>query len=260
MNKILQTIRDKRELKGLSQETVARRLYMTKTAYGKIERGQTELTVKRLIEICDILGLNHVDLLTRFPKTNNKEQNMSDHPLMNIPIDIELELSQRINGMFYRIVNSLVSERHRQIMLAYPYTEFTDEDCWNSFGDAAEERFGMTKEEYLKLSSGGYTELYKPEDEYEGFKKLVANIDIFYFFRLGLVRDEDLNKQFTKYIQIEDTHHLPMKLEIPTILVRNYLLRDEMLEVYYPALGTAKNKLSDYFTPKQVKELCIMTE
>jgi transcriptional regulator with XRE-family HTH domain len=44
-----------REVRGLTREFVASELDITLSTYGKIERGEIELTVKRLFQIADIL-------------------------------------------------------------------------------------------------------------------------------------------------------------------------------------------------------------
>ena len=53
--KVLENIKHYRKLKSLSQEEMSDRLGMSQNNYGKIERGDTELTVVRLVEISKIL-------------------------------------------------------------------------------------------------------------------------------------------------------------------------------------------------------------
>lgn len=48
-------IRIQRVIKGYSQEYVANRLDISQNAYSKIERGDTELSVRRMFQIADIL-------------------------------------------------------------------------------------------------------------------------------------------------------------------------------------------------------------
>lgn len=53
-----------RKMRGYSQEYVSMKLKISQSAYGKVERDQTDLTLGRLKEISDILGLpNPADLL-----------------------------------------------------------------------------------------------------------------------------------------------------------------------------------------------------
>ena len=52
-----------RALKGIKQESVAKQLGLTTNGYGKIERGETSLNIKRLEEIAFILGVNALDIM-----------------------------------------------------------------------------------------------------------------------------------------------------------------------------------------------------
>jgi transcriptional regulator with XRE-family HTH domain len=55
--------------KNLTQEDLAEKLYMTPAGYGKIERGDTDLTIKKLEQICDVLEISVFDMIT-FDETN----------------------------------------------------------------------------------------------------------------------------------------------------------------------------------------------
>lgn len=52
-----------RELKNLTQEYVANKLDITTRAYSKIETGETQLTIKRLNEISEILEIDPLEIL-----------------------------------------------------------------------------------------------------------------------------------------------------------------------------------------------------
>lgn len=52
---IVDNIRKIRELKNISREYMASKLHISETQYGKIERNETDITIKRIIEIADIL-------------------------------------------------------------------------------------------------------------------------------------------------------------------------------------------------------------
>ena len=47
-----------RELKGLTREYMAEELNMSASGYGKIERGEVDLTLKKLSKISKILDVN----------------------------------------------------------------------------------------------------------------------------------------------------------------------------------------------------------
>ncbi len=61
--KIGDNLRKIREIKGIKQESVAKQLGLTTNGYGKIERGETSLNIKRLEEIAVILGVNALDIM-----------------------------------------------------------------------------------------------------------------------------------------------------------------------------------------------------
>lgn len=61
--KIGENLRKIREIKGIKQESVAKQLGITTNGYGKIERGETTLNIKRLEEIAEILGINALDIM-----------------------------------------------------------------------------------------------------------------------------------------------------------------------------------------------------
>ncbi len=61
-----------REEKGYSQEAVASELGLSVSGYGKIERGQTELTVNKAFEISKVLGVSAYKILD-ISETNNQD-------------------------------------------------------------------------------------------------------------------------------------------------------------------------------------------
>jgi transcriptional regulator with XRE-family HTH domain len=56
-------IKQIRELKNFTQEFVASQLGLTTRAYSKIESGETQLTINRLNEISEILGVEPMEVL-----------------------------------------------------------------------------------------------------------------------------------------------------------------------------------------------------
>lgn len=56
--KVYENIRKIRELKNLTREYVAAELKMSPSGYGKIERGDVDLTVTKLIEIAKVLDVS----------------------------------------------------------------------------------------------------------------------------------------------------------------------------------------------------------
>lgn len=62
VEKILKKIRETRKLKGLSNESMAFELDMSPSAYNKLERSETTLSLERLLKIRQILDLPYSDL------------------------------------------------------------------------------------------------------------------------------------------------------------------------------------------------------
>ncbi|CAD0006622.1 helix-turn-helix domain-containing protein [Flavobacterium salmonis] len=64
MNKIVsQNIRTIREMKNLTRDFVAGELEMTYSGYGKIERGEIDITISKISRLADIFEVSISDLL-----------------------------------------------------------------------------------------------------------------------------------------------------------------------------------------------------
>jgi transcriptional regulator with XRE-family HTH domain len=61
--RIAEKIRKLRELKGYKQETMAKKMGLTTNGYGKIERGESAITVDRLDQIAQVLEVSTLDIL-----------------------------------------------------------------------------------------------------------------------------------------------------------------------------------------------------
>ena len=60
---VAHNIRKIREFRNYTQEYLAMKLGISQNAYSKIELGYTRLTLERLIQIAQILGVDVVDLI-----------------------------------------------------------------------------------------------------------------------------------------------------------------------------------------------------
>lgn len=58
-----ETIKNLRELKNYTQAYMADRLSMSVSGYGKIERNESELTINKLKQIAEILGVDYSKIL-----------------------------------------------------------------------------------------------------------------------------------------------------------------------------------------------------
>ena len=65
---VYENIRKIRELKNLTREFVAAELKMSASGYGKIERGDVDLTVTKLLEISKVLNVS-IEFIFKFDVT-----------------------------------------------------------------------------------------------------------------------------------------------------------------------------------------------
>lgn len=63
--KVYKNIKKIRELKNLTREFVADELNMSTSGYGKIERGEVDLTVSKLVKISKVLNVS-VEFIFKF--------------------------------------------------------------------------------------------------------------------------------------------------------------------------------------------------
>jgi transcriptional regulator with XRE-family HTH domain len=73
--KIYDNIRRIREMNDLTRDYVAAELQMSTSGYGKIERGEIDLTLSKLYKISAIFGISIIDLLY-FDVSNVFKNNM----------------------------------------------------------------------------------------------------------------------------------------------------------------------------------------
>jgi transcriptional regulator with XRE-family HTH domain len=62
-NKVYQNIRSLRELKKITREDISAQLGLTLSGYGKIERGEVDIQLSRLVAISNILQVDLATLL-----------------------------------------------------------------------------------------------------------------------------------------------------------------------------------------------------
>ena len=76
---IVQRIIEARFRKGYKPETMAIELRISKTAYYDIESGKTNITLKRLYQIAEILDVSLLSLIEGEQKTNKEECSACRH-------------------------------------------------------------------------------------------------------------------------------------------------------------------------------------
>lgn len=108
-------IRIKRQTKGIERLDIAAKLGIGENAYGKIERGETSLTVDRLKEIADYLETSIAELIDSTIYYDVKNGNHSHVALHNSKVEInDLEQSKSIQKLV-ELVPSLI-EKQNQLM------------------------------------------------------------------------------------------------------------------------------------------------
>jgi transcriptional regulator with XRE-family HTH domain len=78
---VYKNIKKIRELKNLTRDHVADELKMSTSGYGKIERGEVDLTVSKLEKIAEVLDVS-IEFIFRFDVSlffENKTNNKRDH-------------------------------------------------------------------------------------------------------------------------------------------------------------------------------------
>lgn len=74
---IVNRVRAQRDKKGFSQEYMANKLQMAQSNYAKLERGETKLSVERLLEIAKTL---EIDVLELLPSRSSHVFQIHDNP------------------------------------------------------------------------------------------------------------------------------------------------------------------------------------
>jgi transcriptional regulator with XRE-family HTH domain len=120
---VYKTIKNFRELKNITRESMADALNITVSGYSKIERGETDIQLSRLYKIAEILNVELYQLLnfklsTVFNFNESKNIQASNEKMeMNIYNDIYLEkytkkLEEEIERLKHELNHSLKIKHH----------------------------------------------------------------------------------------------------------------------------------------------------
>lgn len=80
LEKVGVKLRSLRQERGLNQEALAEMLKLSVSAYAKLERGETDITLSRIEQIASLFGLTALDIITNDKKEDfsfNNNQNNS---------------------------------------------------------------------------------------------------------------------------------------------------------------------------------------
>ncbi len=104
-DKIGRDIRSVREAKGYSQEYLAEMLGLSQSSYANLESGKSNLSVDRLIQVCEILQIDiHKFLASMF--INEPKGNMV-HEMMD---EKSSALSPEVKKLYGELIEELRSE------------------------------------------------------------------------------------------------------------------------------------------------------
>ena len=83
-------IRERRVLLGISQETLAEAVGVTRNSISRYENGQTEMKLDVLYKICDFLKITPSDISpSRFRKVNEVDEEINEIAVMYKQLDKE---------------------------------------------------------------------------------------------------------------------------------------------------------------------------
>jgi transcriptional regulator with XRE-family HTH domain len=111
-------IRKARVLKGLSQENVADMLGISTTAYGDIERGKTELSIKRAQDLSKVLDLPVLwgeNELSVSPQIDTLLEEIKHLKAENLRLEIELKFwKEKFEQQMYLEAYRILQQKQRE--------------------------------------------------------------------------------------------------------------------------------------------------
>ena len=102
---IIENIRTIRKNKGISHEAMALNLGISQTAYTKLERNETKLTIDRLYKIAEILEVKIEDLLNPESKSFHQEI-YNNESVTAISQQQVVNLYQESKEVYEKLINS----------------------------------------------------------------------------------------------------------------------------------------------------------
>jgi len=197
MSQIYSNIRAIRLSKRLSQQSMANRLHITVSAYSKIERSHTQLTVERLGEIAKAFNVTE-DFIRNYHKGKISETYIADA----MTKDEKLKFQEDIISLFSSEVNDLLVSEYDAIVRRFPgekvpYLEFL------AYGglDLIEGTGLVINNEEDYLAAPPITTQNTEKEYAEAFRILIEQkgIMVYYFFKFGLCSDDSLNYQWEQF-------------------------------------------------------------
>lgn len=110
--KVIENIKTIRKSKGISHEAMAANLGISQATYTKIEQEETKLTVERLQNIADILGVSIGELLEPESQLQHRETQLSE-----FVAEVSLQKMESLYQENRRIYEQLIACKNEQIAL-----------------------------------------------------------------------------------------------------------------------------------------------
>lgn len=105
--KIGKFIQEKRKEKALTQETLAEKLYVTDRAVSKWERGLSLPDADKMLDLCDILGINVNELLLG-EKVDMKDNKKTEELLVEMTKQEEAKNRRLLADMWVLMISALI--------------------------------------------------------------------------------------------------------------------------------------------------------
>jgi transcriptional regulator with XRE-family HTH domain len=191
MNKIYENIKAIRQTKGLTQTYLAEKIGIAINNYGKLERGEIQLTIERLEQLAGIFGMSVVEIIEYGTITKTKQEDnlakLLGFNLERIIVDVRSTKSRIEILTRWVLGNREVYEKLNETYLAYQQTKYEkDVEMFLAEGIKKEDVLAMevfqkdsklykanyerSLEQFLNLLIMDFTLRFSKQLPYDGYK------------------------------------------------------------------------------------------
>lgn len=199
MGIIHDTIKSLRETRGLTQQQMADKLCITRSAYSKFESGTRKIDdIRRLDQIAKILGLSINDLVKSFrirKQDEIKEGKTENEKLISL-------VFRKIDQLIFSGLNFHITKYE----IPVPFEELTEYDL-DYISICGVERTALTKEIYNESFLGGLMKI-EGDGYYLAFKEMMSDHALYELSKIFF------NSPFTqKHVFRDDWQRLQKEIE-----------------------------------------------
>ncbi|MBF8965463.1 XRE family transcriptional regulator [Pontibacter sp. FD36] len=197
-NNLNEIIRELRVKKGYSQRQMADKLYITPSAYSKVERERTLLTLQRLGDIAAIFSLTPIELMTYKTIKPMEDRNIELEQLQTKITESERIVQEKHKEieLYRENIMSLIYNTYQKVSSKYeepvPFENLSELE-WPYL-----EMLGIETEQEYK-DAGTLVSYIRPENELKAFDELIDDMHIYLLFERGLVEDTWFLGMWNKY-------------------------------------------------------------